>query len=91
MGARLALRGVSFDNIPVDGVALHDNPNLYEEIDRCLSGPTPLAACSYCLGTSGPSVAHHQLNRTGRSRWREEDNSGDIEAVRLSLLAKEGG
>jgi GTP 3',8-cyclase len=56
MGARLALRGVAFDN-PVDGVALHDNANLYEEVDRCLNDQTPLAACSYCLGTSGPPVA----------------------------------
>jgi hypothetical protein len=38
MGARLALRGIAFDNIPVDGVALHDNANLYEQIDRCLNG-----------------------------------------------------
>ncbi len=91
MSARLALRGITFDNIPVDGVALHDNANLYEEVDRCLNGPTPLAACSYCLGSSGPSVAHHQLNRIGRSRWLEEDHSSDIEAVRLlSMRAKEG-
>jgi MoaA/NifB/PqqE/SkfB family radical SAM enzyme len=89
MGARHALRGVDFDNIPIDGVSLHDNANLYEEVDCCLNGPTPLAACSYCLGTSGPTVAHHQLNRAGRSRWLEEDHSADIEAVRLSLRAKE--
>ncbi len=90
MGARLALKGVAFDNIPIDGVALHDNANLYEEVDRCLNDQTPLAACSYCLGTSGPPVAHRQLNRIGRSRRLKEDDSSDIEAVRLiSLRAKE--
>ncbi len=86
MGPRLALKGVVFDNRTTDGVLLHDNPNLYEDIDRCLNGHTPLAACSYCLGSSGPLVAHHQLNRIGRQQWLEEDNRRDIEQLRATLL-----
>jgi MoaA/NifB/PqqE/SkfB family radical SAM enzyme len=90
MGPRLAMRGIAFNNRNVDGVLLHDNHNLYEDVDRCLNGPTPLAACSYCLGTSGPLVDHHQLNRNGRQRWLEEDNRPDIEQLRTSLLELKG-
>jgi MoaA/NifB/PqqE/SkfB family radical SAM enzyme len=83
----LALHGIDFDNHGIDGVALHNNPHLYEELDDCLNGYTPLAACTYCLGTSGPSVPHRQLNRRGRSMSLQEDNSRDVEAVRARLLA----
>jgi MoaA/NifB/PqqE/SkfB family radical SAM enzyme len=85
---RLAVRGVDFDNRSIDGVALHDNANLYEDLNACLNGRKPLAACSYCLGTSGPAVAHRQLNSRGRSNWLAEDSGPDIEAVRARLLAR---
>jgi MoaA/NifB/PqqE/SkfB family radical SAM enzyme len=88
MGPRLALRGISFDNRNIDGVSLHKNPKLSEDLDRCLNGPTPLAACSYCLGSLGPLVPHRQLNRDGRSQWLEEDNRPDIEMVRTSWQVK---
>jgi len=88
MEPRLAMRGVSFSNREIDGVPLHDNPSLYEDIERCLNGQTPLAACSYCLGSSGQFVPHHQLNRLGRRQWLEEDNSRDIEVVRVRLLGR---
>jgi MoaA/NifB/PqqE/SkfB family radical SAM enzyme len=87
-GTRLALRGVTFDNIPLDGIALHDNPNLYEELSDYLNDPKPLAACSYCLGSSGPSVAHRQLNHRGRLQWLGEDNASDIETARAQLSKK---
>jgi hypothetical protein len=82
------LRGIAFDNRTVDGVSLHNNPKLFEDLDCCLNGPKPLAACSYCLGTSGPMVAHRQLSRDGRSQWLQEDNRPDIEAVRTSWPVK---
>lgn len=85
---RLALRGIDFDNHAIDGVALHDNVNLYEDLDACLNGRSPLAACSFCLGTSGPMVQHRQLNQRGRTMWLEEDARPDIEAVELRLLAR---
>jgi MoaA/NifB/PqqE/SkfB family radical SAM enzyme len=88
MGPRLALRGITFDNRETDGVSLHNNPKLYEDLDRCLNGSTPLAACSYCLGSLGPMVPHRQLNRHGRSRWLEEDNQADVEALRKLWFVK---
>jgi MoaA/NifB/PqqE/SkfB family radical SAM enzyme len=89
-GARLALRGVAFDNVASDGVALHNNPNLYEELDRYLNSPVPLAACSYCLGSSGRSVPHRQLNRKGHLQWLAEDNTADIEWARRCLNHQNG-
>ncbi|MFI5001750.1 MAG: radical SAM protein [Reyranellales bacterium] len=86
MGARLALQGIDFDNLASDGVSLHDNATLHEDLDGYLNSRKPLAACSYCLGSSGPQVAHHQLNRRGCAAWRKEDNQADIDSVREHLL-----
>jgi MoaA/NifB/PqqE/SkfB family radical SAM enzyme len=88
MGPRLALKGIAFDNRTIDGVSLHSNSKLFEDLDRCLNGTTPLAACSYCLGSLGPLVTHRQLNRDGRLQWLEEDNGADVEAIRKSWLVK---
>ncbi len=86
MGTRLALQGIDFDNLASDGVALHDNPTLYADLDRYLNSRTPLDACSYCLGSSGPLVTHHQLSRRGCATWRTEDSQADIDAVKEHLL-----
>src|SRR5204863_5734831 len=87
MGARLALQGIDFDNRQ-DGIALHDNPTLAKDIARYLNASAPLAACSYCLGTSGPLVPHHQLDRKGCQAWLTEDNDADIKLVRDQLLGR---
>jgi MoaA/NifB/PqqE/SkfB family radical SAM enzyme len=88
MEPRLALRGVTFLNRKIDGVTLHDNPNLYDEVERCLTSPTPLAACAYCLGTSAPYVRHHQLNHSGRLDWLREDHQADIDEATRRLLSR---
>ncbi len=78
MAPRLAQRGVAFDNRRTDGVALHGNASLYDDVERGLKGREPLAACSYCLGSSGPMAAHHQLDRKGKAAWLQEDNRAEI-------------
>jgi MoaA/NifB/PqqE/SkfB family radical SAM enzyme len=61
MEAYLSTRGVRFENRLMDGVAIHDNPHLREDLERYLANQTPLLACDYCLGSSGREFAHHQL------------------------------
>jgi hypothetical protein len=61
---RLARCGVQIANRARDGVALHDNPYLAEELARYLRSSEPLMACTWCLGTDGKSLAHHQLDET---------------------------
>jgi hypothetical protein len=91
MKQRMALRGCEFDNHTIDGVPLYGNPNLREEIDACLRDPEPLAACSYCLGTSGPSLPHRQLNRHERSlggrfgSWRKIGPCARIDSGQLKV------
>ena len=71
---RLALRGESVQNRDSDGVRIHDNPRLREELEAYLRDEEPLEACYYCLGSSGRSFPHRQLNskelreEIGRSR-----------------------
>lgn len=86
--SRLAQRGVDFAHAAADSVALHDNPNLYAELDRYISAGRPLGACAYCFGSSGPSVAHRQLNRSGCEAWLAENDQADIEAVGARLLGR---
>jgi hypothetical protein len=59
---RLALRGESVLNRDLDGVRIHDNPRLREELEAYLRDEEPLEACYYCLGSSGHSFPHRQLN-----------------------------
>ena len=62
---RLARRGVLVKNRIEDGVPLHDNPRLREQLAAYLASTTPLGACFYCLGTSGREFRHYQLDESG--------------------------
>jgi hypothetical protein len=85
MTPRLARRGITFENRGRDGVAIHDNPRLKEELEQYLFGGRPLIACTYCLGTSGPRIAHRQLDRAALAAELAEDHSPLIAAARLAL------
>jgi organic radical activating enzyme len=86
----LALHNVAFDNREADGVMLHDNENLPDDLRRYLASPAPLAACMHCLGTSGSPSPHRQLNRRGCGKWLEEDGTRDIAEARARLLGVAG-
>jgi organic radical activating enzyme len=78
--ARLALRGDLVLNRDLDGVRIHGNPRLREELEAYLRDEEPLEACYYCLGSSGRSFAHRQLSREG---LREEINASHPEPEAL--------
>lgn len=82
---RLLLAGIEFPGPEVDGIPIHGNPHLAEEIEARLKSNEPLKACSYCLGSSGPMIQHRQMNRQGCKAWLEEDNSADIEFARRNV------
>ena len=84
--ARLARGGISFQEQASDWVDLHDEANLEGKLEAYLASTSPLTACSFCLGDSGPTFKHEQLNRVRLQHWIEEDNSLDIEHTRKSLL-----
>ena len=65
LGTRMALTGVAIENRQVDGVPIHGNPRLREELIEYLLSDKPLDACSYCLGTSGREFPHHLLDKKG--------------------------
>ena len=76
---RLALAGQTVQNREMDGVRIHDNPRLREELEAYLREEGPLEACYYCLGSSGRSFAHRQL--TGKD-LRQEAGSTGIQRLR---------
>jgi organic radical activating enzyme len=63
MEPRLALHGVTFKNRESDSVAIHDNPNLYDDLDNLVRRKQPLEACRYCLGSWARRTPNEQLNR----------------------------
>jgi hypothetical protein len=75
---RLSLLGIDVENKHVDGVPLHDNPNLRAQLEEYLADTRPLLACDYCLGTSGPQRPHRGLNKRGLQEWLAEDHSQGI-------------
>lgn len=82
---RLHLAGIEFPGNEVDGIPINGNPHLREDIEARLNSKEPLAACSYCLGSSGPMVPHRQMNRQGCKAWLEEDNRADIDFARRNV------
>ena len=90
MSSWLALHKIDFDSPASDGVALHGNPALQQDLERYLESASPLAACSYCLGSSGQAVTHRQLDNTGCSAWLAEDGKALIDDVARRLLPPRG-
>jgi organic radical activating enzyme len=86
MASWLALHRIDFDSPASDSVALHDNPALRHDLERYLGSTAPLAACSYCLGSSGQAVTHRQLDSAGCSAWLEESGQALIDDVARRLL-----
>lgn len=82
---RLRMLGIAFHEHPGDAVQVTGNPDLREELRSYLADDRPLAACEYCLGTSGPSVPHRQMNRAAKIYWLQESHSPEIEATRVNL------
>ena len=71
MAERLQLRGCSVENQKEDGVAIHDNPHLGEDLARLLQSHTPLKACTWCLGSIGRQMEHRQMTRDEAETCRE--------------------
>jgi len=69
-----------------DSIPLHGNPDLRADLERLLARREPLAACAYCLGTSGPELPHRLLDRRGVEEWRAEDDAWAIAAARGKLM-----
>ncbi len=88
MSSWLGLHGIAYASPPSDGVDLHDNPTLGHDLERYLGSTSPLAACDYCLGSSGAAVPHRQLDRTGCQTWLQEDGQPLIDAVEAQLLPR---
>jgi|KBSMisStaDraftv2_1062788.scaffolds.fasta_scaffold03161_10 MoaA/NifB/PqqE/SkfB family radical SAM enzyme len=83
--ARLRMAGIDFPGPEVDGIRIHGNARLGDEIAARVKSKEPLKSCTYCLGSSGPMIAHRQINRQGCKAWLEEDNRADIDFARRNV------
>jgi hypothetical protein len=72
---RLARLGVSYSGADADGVEIHNNPSLLEDLVAYFSADEPLPACAYCLGSSGRWLPHKQLNQHNAAKLTTLDGS----------------
>jgi hypothetical protein len=72
--------GVDAPDFSGDGVPLHGNANLRQELEEYLNSDTPLTACRFCLGGSGKSFENRQLNDDGVQDWLAERHA-DVRAL----------
>lgn len=84
MRARLERLGIGFDESN-DSVSVYGDPEEVEErLARYLVDPTPLEACSYCLGDLGPAFQHRQLGDSG-AEWLAEDHHSIVQELAEQL------
>jgi len=82
MRERLLQLGIVHEHSPRDGVDLRSRWRLKSRIRAYLRSQEPLASCQACLGTSGPSILHHQLNANALRAAAEEDHGALIDQLR---------
>jgi MoaA/NifB/PqqE/SkfB family radical SAM enzyme len=77
---RLSLHGIAFKNRISDSIAIHDNPNLFEDLDNLLRRKEPLDACRYCLGSWARRTPNEQLTRKGIQQFvtRQPEELADL-------------
>jgi hypothetical protein len=81
MNARLRMLGIPHDAGATNGVALHSGAGLEQRLQAYIQSQEALPACRFCLGTSGPLVAHRQLNARGVEAAKREDHSTLIQQL----------
>ena len=84
---RIAVDAADFSG---DGVPLHDNPSLRQELEDYLNSDTPLTACRYCLGGSGKSFKNRQLNEDGIQDWLTEKHTDVRDLIDTERLTSAG-
>ena len=76
--SRMQVAGMKAQNIEADGISLHGNQYLRDELLEYLNEDTPLSACNYCLGSFGISLQTHQLNK---KQILEEQNISEFNQI----------
>ena len=87
---RIALAGGRFEETPRDSVRL-DDPALSSALASYLADERPLAACAFCLGSSGPAVANRQLSKRAVAASLSEDHREIASRVGRMLKAQHDG
>lgn len=71
-----------------DSVAIHEESDLKAALESFLNSSEPLKSCSMCMGDTGFSQTHRQLDNNGIAAWLAEDHSGVVRA--LTELVEKG-
>lgn len=68
------------DSLEMDGLDIHNSPNLFESLRQYLDNDNPQSSCRYCLGMYGKEVKQEQLNA---KKLKEEINRPHLSAREL--------
>ena len=83
---RLAISGIDYQYADQDGVDLHSGPFLRRRLEKYLASKTPLGACRYCLGTSGPEFDHHQMKAAELKSELLADDTDAVDRTRWTVF-----
>lgn len=86
-GERIRRLGGRFEENARDFVRL-DQPSLPQALVSYLADERPLAACAFCLGSSGPSLPNRQLNKQALAASAVEDHRATVALVGQVLKAE---
>ena len=72
-----------------DGIPLHKNLHLYNDLVNYLEDKEPLFACSFCLGTSGKKFPHRQYTKLELKQSPLSDKSANEQLANTTDRLKE--
>jgi organic radical activating enzyme len=75
------LLGLSSEPADLDGVPIHDNPNLREEIAQAMESRTPLKSCSYCVTVFGRKFDIVPTVRQKADQYSEREYKTALECI----------
>ncbi|HHW11940.1 MAG TPA: radical SAM protein [Firmicutes bacterium] len=85
MKKRLEMLGVEYSD-KMDGVPIHNNPNLKRDLMNYIYSKTPIAACSYCLGSLGKFHECKQLKPKEILKALQESHDNVEELLNTSYI-----
>ena len=83
------LIGLSSESADLDGVPIHDNPNLKDEITQAMESRAPLKCCSYCVSVFGRRFDIQPTVRKNVDQYSERKRKTALQCIkprRLPLL-----
>lgn len=82
------LIGLTSDLADLDGIPIHDNPNLKDEISEAMQSRTPLRCCSHCVSVFGRVFDIQPTVRQKADQYTERKRKTALASIKPRHLPK---